>query len=204
MASKTLVREEKRVLLLETAAQVFAEQGYASTRVGDIADRAGVAKGTVYEYFTSKEDLFFAVFGWFTDTIRARIDELLAGHASPRDKLSALCKLGGELTVEQREMFPMMNVDLWVTLRHKGSSEYARELDKQYGTFRELVAGIIREGQGCGEFRADADPDAIATLLVSTFDGLGMQYWLNDAIDPVRSSEQFVLTLCHGLCQEDQ
>jgi AcrR family transcriptional regulator len=198
------MREEKRSLLLETAAQVFSQQGYASTRVGDIAERAGVAKGTVYEYFTSKEDLFFSVFGWFTETIKARIDELLAGCPSPRDKLFALCRFGGELTVEQRDMFPMMNIDLWVNIRHKGSSEYSQEFNRQYDSFRELVAGIIREGQRCGEFRQEAEPDAVAILLVSTFDGLGMQYWLNDAIDPVRASEQFVLTLCRGLCQEDQ
>jgi hypothetical protein len=101
-------------------------------------------------------------------------------------------------------MFPMMNVDLWVTLRYKGSPGNARELDEQYGSFREIVADIIRKGQQSGEFRADADPDAVAVLLVSTFDGLGMQYWLNDSIDPVRASENFVLTLCRGLCQEDQ
>ena len=66
------------------------------------------------------------------------------------------------------------------------------------------LADIIRDGQACGEFRADADPISVATLLVSTFDGLGLQYSLDDSIDPIRSSEQFVLELCRGLCQEEQ
>jgi len=205
MASKTFDREEKRNLLLETAAQVFGKQGYANTRVSDIAERAGVAKGTVYEYFSSKEELFFEVFEWFNVGIRESVDRVSADHSSPRDRLVAILRIGGEIIVEHQELFPMMNVDFWVTLRSSESSEkFSKEFGDQYRSYRELLADIIRAGQACGEFRADADPRSIATLLVSTFDGLGLQYSLDDSIDPIRSSEQFVLELCRGLCQEEQ
>ena len=57
-----ITRGDKRPRLVEAACAVFAEKGYASTRVAEIAERAGVGKGTVYEYFSSKEELLFAVF----------------------------------------------------------------------------------------------------------------------------------------------
>jgi AcrR family transcriptional regulator len=205
MTSKTFDREEKRNHLLETASQVFGQQGYTNTRVSDIAERAGVAKGTVYEYFSSKEDLFFDVFKWFNVGVRESVNQVIAEHTSPRDRLVAILRLSGEIIVDHRELFPMMNVDLWVILRSsEPGKRFAKEFGEQYHSYRVLVADIIRDGQRCGEFRTDADPDSIATLLISTFDGLGMQYWLDDSIDPIRSSERFVLALCRGLCQEEQ
>jgi AcrR family transcriptional regulator len=204
VTSKTFDREQKRLLLLETAAQVFAAQGFASTRVSDIASRAGVAKGTMYEYFSSKEQLFFEVFEWFNVGIRSRADEVIAAHPSPRDRLVALLRLGGEIIVGHPEHFPMMNVDLWVTSRGSALEEmFTRGVDDQYRGYRQLVANIIRDGQRAGEFHPDIDPAALGTLIVSTFDGLGLQYWLDRTLDPVGASEKFALALCRGLCPEE-
>ena len=71
-------RGDKRVRLVKAASAVFAEKGYASTRVADIAERATVGKGTVYEYFSSKEELLFAVFESINADISARMNEALA------------------------------------------------------------------------------------------------------------------------------
>ena len=58
-------RTDKKNRIIEAAVMVFAQKGYASATIADIAARAEIGKGTIYEYFTSKEDLFFAVFKWF-------------------------------------------------------------------------------------------------------------------------------------------
>jgi AcrR family transcriptional regulator len=205
MSTRPFNREERREALVEAAAKVFAEQGFASTRVSDIAERAGVAKGTVYEYFSSKEVLFHEVFQWFNRGIRENVAEVLAGCESPRDQLIALCCFGGRLIVEHREFYPMMNVDLWVTSRGSEFEElFATGVGNEYREYRELLTRVLRAGQESGDFRSDVDAAAIATLLVSTFDGLGLQYWLDDTIDHIRSSEEFVLALCQGLCPEEK
>ena len=74
---QTAARGEKRPLILRAATEVFAEQGFAAVRVADIADRAGIGKGTVYEYFSSKDELLFAVFEWMNHGIAERIRALL-------------------------------------------------------------------------------------------------------------------------------
>lgn len=205
MATRSFDRESKRQALVQSAAAVFAEQGFASTRVADIADRAGVAKGTVYEYFSSKEELFFAVFESINRRIRDRVDQVRAAHESARDQLVALFRLGGELVLQQRDVYPVMNLDLWVTSRGSSLEEaFTEAVDRQYREYRELAADIIRWGQQNGEFLRDLDADGVATLLVGTFDGLGLQYWLDDDIDPVGCSEEFVLALCQGLCLEER
>lgn len=196
-------REDRRRTLVEAAARVFAEQGYACSRVADVATAAGVAKGTVYQYFGSKRELFFAVFEWMNELIRERVDRVVGGDRSAQQQLTDLINLGAELVVEQRELFPVLNIDLWVTSRG-GDAEgtLTRAVDEQYRTYRELIARVIRRGQESGELRADVDPSSIATILVGAFDGLGMQYWLDAAIDPVGRTREFAATLCRGLVKE--
>jgi len=58
-------KTNKRNQIIEAAAQVFARSGYSNAVVADIALQANIGKGTIYEYFNSKEDLFFTVFEWF-------------------------------------------------------------------------------------------------------------------------------------------
>ena len=52
-------------MLLEAAAKVFSERGFKRTTIAEVARRADVGKGTIYEYFDSKESLFLALFEWF-------------------------------------------------------------------------------------------------------------------------------------------
>ena len=80
----------KRPRLVTAATAVFAAKGYASTRVADIAEHAGVGKGTVYEYFSSKEELLFAVFESINEKISTRVSVTLSKDGSAREKLLAL------------------------------------------------------------------------------------------------------------------
>ncbi|MEJ2190411.1 MAG: helix-turn-helix domain containing protein [Acidobacteriota bacterium] len=75
MASEETETRPKRQCIVEAAAVVFAEGGFTNTRVADIADRAGIGKGTVYEYFASKEELLFAVFEWIDSTVSKRLHD---------------------------------------------------------------------------------------------------------------------------------
>ena len=65
MRPNSELQKDKKNRIIEAAAQVFAQKGYAGAAVADIADEAEIGKGTIYGYFDSKEDLFFAVFEWF-------------------------------------------------------------------------------------------------------------------------------------------
>ena len=62
-------KEDKQKQIIRAAAEVFAKKGFARTVMADIALQAGIGKGTTYEYFKSKEDLFFAVFQWISKVI---------------------------------------------------------------------------------------------------------------------------------------
>ena len=87
--SNAQAHEEKRRLLLDAAVRVFARKGYHASRVGDIAEEAGVAHGLLYHYFDSKEDVLRSV---FRETWRALIEtiESVEEAGDPHPMLTSL------------------------------------------------------------------------------------------------------------------
>jgi AcrR family transcriptional regulator len=191
MVSTLTDRGDKRPRLVEAASVVFAEKGYASTRVADIADRAGVGKGTVYEYFSSKEELLFAVFESINQNIASRMDKALDEGDSAMDQLLNLLQLGAKVVTEQSELQPAI-LDFWVASRGRDFEEHYRQaVVASYTFFRDSIAVFIRGGQARGEFRSEIDAEALATTVVATIDGLGIQFYFDRSIDPHRVTEAF-------------
>jgi AcrR family transcriptional regulator len=200
----TTATSGKRQLLVQAAADVFASHGFTATRIADIATAAGVGKGTVYEYFSSKEELFFAVFEWIDEQFRQGVDRAIAEPAAAHDQLRAMLMASAEIVSDHRELLAM-NLDFWAASR--GSAFEQRFTDachSVYQKYRGIVAGVIRRGQAEGDFRRDLDADGVATLVVSALDGLGVQCWFDGAIDPQRAIGSFTDALCGGLCREER
>jgi AcrR family transcriptional regulator len=196
---QTAARGEKRPLILRAATEVFAEQGFAAVRVADIADRAGIGKGTVYEYFSSKDELLFAVFEWMNHGIAERIRALLDEGGTTGERIRRLLDLGAEITREQVEMQAVV-LDFWSASRGTKSEEpYQQACLKTFRTYRRLLSDVIREGQNAGELRSDADPDAVATMIVAAMDGLGVQIFFDREIDPKATVGDFAVVLLAGL-----
>ena len=193
---------DKRLRLVEAACAVFAEKGYASTRVAEIAERAGVGKGTVYEYFSSKEELLFAVFETINADISSRMNDALASRETTEEQLHNVLRLGAEVISEQVDLQPVI-LDFWAASRGKDIEEtYRRAVVASYTFFRNLVSNFIREGQNKGEFRTSIDAEALATLVVATVDGLGIQLFFDRSIDPHTVTGAFGRLLYESLTME--
>ena len=202
MISTVTTRGDKRPRLVQAATEVFAEKGYASTRVADIAERAGIGKGTVYEYFTSKEELLFAVFESINMDISTRMDAALAAGGSTEEQLHKLLRLGAEVISEQVDLQPVI-LDFWAASRGKDFEEkYRRAVVASYTFFRNLISDFIRDGQHRGEITTSVDAEALAITVVATVDGLGIQLFFDRSIDPHRITEAFSSLLYQGLTTE--
>jgi AcrR family transcriptional regulator len=196
---KTAARGEKRPLILQAATEVFAEQGFASVTVAEIADRAGIGKGTVYEYFSSKDELLFAVFEWMNEGIFERIHTLLEDGGTTHERLQRLLDLGAQITSEQVEMQAVV-LDFWSASRGtKVEERYNQACLTTFRAYRRLVADVIREGQTVGELRSDVDPEAVAVMVVAAMDGLGVQIFFDREINPVTTVNGFGEVLLAGL-----
>ena len=193
-------RGGKRERLVRAATTVFARQGFGNTRVADIAAEADVGKGTVYEYFDSKEELFLAVMQSINAAIRNRVQRILDSEDSARGKLTAMMREGARIVIEQRDLQPM-NIDFCASSRGTPfEARFSHEVNRLLREYRELITDLIIQGQEAGEFRREVDREGIVVLLVGIFDALGVQHWIDPTIDPVRVIEAFIHTLCNGLC----
>ena len=66
-------KEEKKVLIISAALKVFSKSGYSKTSIQDISDFAGIGKGTVYQYFRSKEELFKSCFDFYIELMMKEV-----------------------------------------------------------------------------------------------------------------------------------
>ena len=198
-------KKEKKALIIQAAAKVFARRGFSGTLMADIAVEAGIGKGTLYEYFDSKEDLFFAVFEWFVQVTEAEAKvsiSALGGSASERlDALSA--SLMNSWT-QMKDMFSLV-MEFWSA----SASSQMRQRFKQafksgYSDFRQIVSALIREGIQRGEFRPEVDAESVAAALVGTWDALLLQAWFDEAFDPQTTARRFMAVLISGLTAKPQ
>ena len=198
-------KEEKRALIIEAAAKVFARRGFASTLMAEIAIEAGIGKGTLYEYFDSKEDLFFTVFEWFVKATEAEAKvsiSALGGSASER--LDALSDSLMSSWAQMEDMYSLV-MEFWSA----SASSQMRERFKQafkngYSDFRQIVSTLIRDGIERGEFQPHVDIESVAAALVGTWDALLLQAWFDDDFNPLTAARGFMTVVINGLTAQPQ
>ena len=204
MPLNSQLQKDKKDRIIEAAARVFAQKGYAGSSVADIAVKAEIGKGTIYAYFDSKEDLFFAVFEWFilqTGTAAKVSVSHLGGSATQRLEVLSDSIMG--MWDEIQDVFTL-TMEFWAA----SSSSQIRDRFKEafrrlYNEFRGLVVALIRDGIERGEFRPDVDSASIAAALVGTWDALFIQAWFEKKFDPLITARNFLKVVIRGLSNKD-
>lgn len=162
-------KEDRPAEITQAALEAFAEQGYAATRVDDVAKRAGVSKGLLYLYFKTKEELFKAV---IRSAVVPRIDALKAEVA--RADMSAEAFLRGPFLAFIRRI-PGSPVRVVVRLliaegpRHPDLTKYYCEQVVMHGitALREIIARGVRQGEFRESSLAEFPQLLIAPVLMS-------------------------------------
>src|SRR5436309_12914212 len=111
----------KRERILDAAVRVFAEKGFYNAKVSDVARLAGVADGTIYLYFKSKDDLLISLFEDRMERINAQVREAIASAKGAPERLRRLCQLHQALVESNRPMAEVISVEL------RQSSKFIRE-----------------------------------------------------------------------------
>ena len=203
MAPRIVDKEQKRLALIQAAVFIFAAKGFQSATMSEIAARAGVGKGTLYEYFHNKEDLFFAVFEWFGNSTFEQAQQAVKDVNTAGDQLLALARASIASMSEYRELFPL-TLEFWAASSAQITRErFASALQSLYQSYRRTIALLVHAGQQHGEFRSSVDAEAVATMLVGAMDGLFLQHWFDPNLDPSAISEHFFEPLLRGLRNTD-
>ncbi len=191
--------EERRAEILEAARRLFAEKGYDATCVSDIVRSIGVAQGTFYWYFRSKEEVFYEVARLYAEGFLEKVEKVAA-----RKDLSALEKLVklvevffGEREDWERELVERLHTPTERALHDRIAQEYSMKL-------LPLLVSVIRQGVEEGVFGTDYPEEAAAFLLAMG----NLQTVLNPAQIEERLGKRWAMAYIHfmmrGLgCEDD-
>jgi AcrR family transcriptional regulator len=172
-------KEAVRSRLLETAAHHFAEHGFDRTNVDAVSLAAGCAKGTLYNYFRSKEDLFGAVIEEAARLALARA-EALDPESSVRDRLLALARADVEV-LRDNEPFTKVLVREAMSFRSKTYPLIVEHL----APFIAVVEKVLRDGITEGQIRSARSPAELALLYTGMLSLFYVQHWGSSGAWPV-------------------
>jgi AcrR family transcriptional regulator len=150
LTDRSIAQEERRRQILAAAVRVFARSGYHGSRVGDIAEEAGVAHGLLYHYFSSKEEVLSTVFRENWGELLGRFRAVEASEEPAGEKLEGIAKI---LLRTWRNDPDLVTVMVREVAR---SAQLQEQVDEVREAFA-IVQRVIEEGQSAGVFRRDLD-----------------------------------------------
>lgn len=158
-------REFHRQFILERAVKEFAENGYQATTMNQIAEAAEVCKGTLYNYFSSKDEIFLSLIEYGMSHLLEIIDQALGEERSVEEKVRILVRRFVEFFEEGHDFQKILMLDgeRIMMAAHKELSQMMRE---HIGHLTLRLVDFIRQGQEEGIFRK-ADPELAAVILLN-------------------------------------
>lgn len=167
---------DKRDRILQAAVKVFAKNGFHATRVSEVAKAAGVADGTIYLYFDSKESLLVSLFEDRVEKLLAFMREELPKKPDAPARLRAVIDMQLGLLEGERDLAEVITVILRQSTRLM--KEFAAP---RFTEYLDAIAKIVADGQSSGAFRQDVSPHIAARAVFGALDGITLTWALGRA-----------------------
>jgi len=165
-------KEERRNSILDAAEEVFSSTGVREASMAEVAERAEVSKGTLYLYFSSKEEIYLGINHRALKILRAMFETVMATGDPGIEKIRGIGRAYYEFSQKHPHYFEaMMHFDAEVTNLEE-AGPVGLECHKEGMEVLGLVAQAIRTGIEDGSIRSDLDPMKTAVLLWAQTDGV--------------------------------
>lgn len=174
MSPRIVDKDEKKKLIVMAAMQVIAKNGLNNTKMVDIAKAAGIGKGTIYEYFKSKDDIFWAGFNFLMQDMEVEMGKRLFKVTDPAEKLVAIIEaFFASFESFHDSMYIMF--DYWAEGIRKRDGKAEMHLKEIYVEYRAYMSSILDEGKEKGIFR-DINSNMVASSILGAMDGMILQW----------------------------
>jgi TetR/AcrR family fatty acid metabolism transcriptional regulator len=164
---------DKPQQIIEAAVRVFARRGYYNSRVSDIAREAGIAAGTIYLYFNTKDDILVTLFrdkmAEFVGTLRKAI----AGEPDAASKIRRLVWLHFSMLEENPDLAEVVQVEL-----RQGQKFFRGASSQEIGAYFALIGSVLEEGVAQGRFRSDLPVKVATKMLFGAMDQVATSWVL--------------------------
>lgn len=184
---------DKREAILRAAIKVFARNGYFNSKVSDIAGEAGIADGTVYLYFKSKEEVLHSIFDRAMEEFISQGKKEIAEIADFREKLRRIAHLHLEKLSADRDLAIVFQVEL------RGSTKFMEEFSAAgFAEYLDIIRQTIIEGQQTGVFRKDLNPTVCSKIFYGALDEMVTNWVLSKKSYSLQPMSETVLEIFLG------
>ncbi len=186
---------EKYQRILDAAVDVIAERGYFSSPVSAIAKRAGVADGTIYLYFKSKDEVLRTAIDRTFDKFHRQVEEAFLTLHGPREQLEYIAQVHLESHAVNRSMAILMQTEM------RQSAKFIAEFSHHHLVkYIQLVREVVRRGQQEGIFRHDVSDGVVAHCMFGAIDELlSSAVFTGRVYDSKTTAAQVIDVLLHGI-----
>jgi TetR/AcrR family fatty acid metabolism transcriptional regulator len=172
--ARDIHRSDKRSRILEAAIKVFAERGFHSATVAEIAKAAGVADGTIYLYFKGKDDLLLRLFDEKMTELLSEARAELARETSAPARLKRFIQLHLSLVERNPDLASVLIVEL------RQSAQFIKAADRnKLASYVDLIAEVVRAGQESGELAGSISPATVKRAIFGALDELALGWLLS-------------------------
>ena len=197
MAPKVIDKAEKRREIALASVEVFGTKGFERTRMEDVAKKAGVGKGTIYEYFPNKEELM-------TGAFEALFTGMMAGlmpEPDPERNAADTLRLITERTIAAAQEIGHAYRFFLEYMLHASRSDKTHDfLAEVLVMYRQWLTELIQSGMDDGLFRDDIEPYETAAAIAAWFDGAIFHwYTLPDSVSLEKMGASFLDAVLEGL-----
>ena len=174
IVDKPLRREE----IARTAMALFARDGFENTPIRAIAAKAGIGKGTFYDYFSDKEDILNEIVQIIFTDWTAMMATKLCEVSDPLEQLAVLLKEGSTLGDSFQQLM-ILYMDTWRrSVSRKASDEFIHTFRSLLVNSKRTVAGMIEAAQSRGLIRKELDAGHLATAMIALVDGMSLHHMI--------------------------
>jgi TetR/AcrR family transcriptional regulator, fatty acid metabolism regulator protein len=165
---------DKRARILDAAIKVFAERGFHTATVAEIAKAAGVADGTIYLYFKGKDDLLLRLFDEKMTELLAEARAELSKEKTAPARLQRFIQLHLALVERNPELASVLIVEL------RQSAQFIKAADRaKLAAYVDLIAEVVRDGQESGELANGISPATVKRAIFGALDELALGWLLS-------------------------
>ena len=184
----------KRERIIASAGKLFGDKGYHNTTTAEIAEAAGVAAGTIYIYFSSKEELLVAVFEEFLGRHMERLREGVAREQTPEGKVKRLLSLGLELMEANPD-----SARIFLSQLRQSTTMIKMVAKRSSRAYKDIIEEILEEGVRSNVCR-QMNVRAAASMLFGAFQSTVLDWVADDcSYSLVSQSEELSRFVLEGV-----
>lgn len=184
---KSIDTEQTKIILLDTGLALLEEHGFNATGIQEITAKAGIPKGSFYNYFASKEEFAAAIIAHYSQTRLVQWQALWQEQPA-EDADGILRVLFGYLDAKYAAASPKKGCLLGNLAGEisEASEECRQALQTAIQAYKAVVIKGVERGQQTGRLRCDASPEALADLIWDVWQGALLRMKVENSIEPVR------------------